>query len=64
MTAPEPESKPSGNRLMFPIVGAALFAVVFFVLVLQGGMCERYEAKMRRMELRKQMLDDARKTPN
>jgi hypothetical protein len=64
MNMPGPGSRPSGNRLTFPIVGAALFAIVFFVLVLHGGMCERYEAKMRRMELRKQMLDDARRTPD
>lgn len=64
MTTPEPASHPSRSRLVFPIVGAVLFAVVFFVLVLQGGMCERYEAKMRRMELRKQMLEDARRNRN
>jgi Na+/glutamate symporter len=54
------EQGASNSRLVFPIIGAVVFAIVFFVLVLQGGMCERYEAKMRRMEMRKQMLEDAR----
>jgi len=48
------------KRSYAPIVGSVLFALAFGTLLLNGGWCERYEQKMRRMEMRKQALQPDR----
>ena len=44
-----------------PALLAGVFIVVFYVLIFQGGFCERYERKMLRRELMQQQLDEMRR---
>jgi hypothetical protein len=47
--------------MIAPIVGAVGFAIAFAILVMNGGWCERYDQRMKRIEMRKQALDSQRK---
>ncbi len=49
------------NASIAPVVGAVAFAIVFVLLVMNGGWCERYEQRMSRIELRKQALESQRR---
>lgn len=41
-------------------VAAAIFGIILLVLVINGGMCERYNRKMQRQQLMRQYLDSIR----
>ena len=53
MTSPK-----RSNSLIY--AAAALFGVVLLLLVVNGGMCERYNRKMQRQQLMRQYLDSIR----
>lgn len=56
------ESTPPARRQNYvPAVLAAIFIVVFYVLIFNGGYCERYERKEQRRELMRQYLDSMRR---
>jgi hypothetical protein len=57
MTEKLTTSKPSRA----PVIGAVAFAIVFALLVLNGGWCERYEQRINRIELRKKALETQRR---
>jgi hypothetical protein len=44
---------------LIPLVVVA-FCLLFFALVFRGGMCERYNKKMQRMEMQKRHLQNLR----
>jgi hypothetical protein len=44
-----------------PAILAGVFIVVFYVLIFQGGFCERYERKMQRREMLRQQLQEQRR---
>ncbi len=43
-----------------PIILGIVFGAVLLVLVLNGGMCERYERKMQRQRMMRDQLDSMR----
>lgn len=55
------QQQPTKRRNYVPGILAAVFIVVFYVLIFQGGFCERYERKMLRRELMQQQLQDMRR---
>lgn len=50
--------KPTSQQII-PLM-VALFAVILLLLVVNGGMCERYSAKMHRRDLQKHYIDSMR----
>lgn len=43
------------------VIGATVvFAALFFLLIINGGMCERYERKMERQRLMREYIDSQR----
>lgn len=58
MTNQTPQSS-AGKYI--PAILAGVFIVVFYVLIFQGGFCERYERKMLRRELMQKQLDEMRR---
>jgi len=46
------------DRAVFTL--AAVFAVIFTLLLLNSGQCERYEKKMQRQQLMKNYIDSVR----
>lgn len=44
-----------------PIIMALLFGIVLFVLVLNGGMCERYNRKMERQKMMREYFESQRR---
>lgn len=44
-----------------PIFMALLFGIVLVVLVLNGGMCERYNRKMERQKLMREYFESQRR---
>ena len=44
------------------IIGATIvFASIFFLLLINGGQCERYEREMERQRLQREFLDSQRR---
>ena len=44
------------------IIGATVvFASIFFLLLINGGQCERYERKMERQRMMREYLDSQRR---
>jgi len=44
------------------LIGATVvFAAIFFLLIINGGMCERYERKMERQRLMREYIDSQRR---
>lgn len=56
-------STPARNRYVRPVLTMAtlLFIATFFVLVLRGGQCERYERRMARRDAMRSLIDSARR---
>ena len=57
------ESEPSGTERRTPIVPIVLgcvFGAVLIAMVLNGGMCERYNRKMERQRYMRQYLESQR----
>ena len=46
------------DRVVFTL--AAVFAVIFTLLVMNSGQCERYERKMERQQLMRKYIDSVR----
>ncbi|MFM8772208.1 MAG: hypothetical protein ACKOE4_09370 [Candidatus Kapaibacterium sp.] len=44
-----------------PIIMAVLFGTVLIVLVLNGGMCERYNRKMERQKMMREYFESQRR---
>lgn len=44
-----------------PVALGFVFGAVLILLVLNGGMCERYERKMERQRMQREYLDSMRK---
>jgi hypothetical protein len=44
-----------------PIVLGIVFGSILIVMVLNGGMCERYERRMQRQRMMQEYLDSMRK---
>lgn len=42
------------------MIASLLFGIVLIALVVNGGMCQRYERKMQRQQLMRQYLDSQR----
>lgn len=55
-------SAPTPRRKHRPLLTALtiLFCAAFFFAILRGGMCERYERKMERMNSMRQYIDSMR----
>ncbi len=47
------------KRSAIPLL-VAMFSVVLVLLILNGGMCERYERKMERQRLMREYIDSQR----
>jgi hypothetical protein len=45
-----------------PVVLGFVFGAVLILLVLNGGMCERYERKMERQRMMREHMDSMRRT--
>lgn len=54
------KEKPPRNTWI-PIVLGIVFGAVLIVMVLNGGMCERYERRMERQRMMQEYLDSMRK---
>ena len=55
-------SKPQDDRRStITIVLGLVFGTILVVMVLQGGMCERYERRMQRQRLMQDYLNSQRK---
>ena len=54
--------RPSPSRRTWvPIALGFVFGAVLILLVLNGGMCERYERKMERQRMQREYLDSMRR---
>lgn len=53
-----PTSKSSQRRLL--TLMTVLFCAAFFIAIMRGGMCERYERKMERMNSMRHYIDSMR----
>lgn len=51
----------SKRNTWIPLVLGAVFGAVLITLVLNGGMCERYEKRMQRNKMMQEYLDSARR---
>jgi|GEM_PF-486317 len=54
------ESAPKKSQRPILTVLTILFCAAFFIAIMRGGMCERYERKMDRMNLMRQYIDSMR----
>jgi len=48
------------NRFVIPVL-TAVFLVVVMILIMNGGMCERYERRMQRQEMMRHYYDSVRR---
>lgn len=58
------QSQTDGKRRRTPVVPlvlGAIFGAVLIALVLNGGMCERYNRKMERQRLMREYLESQRR---
>lgn len=58
------ESEPSGTERRTPIVPIVLgcvFGAVLIAMVLNGGMCERYNRKMERQKMMREYFESQRR---
>lgn len=55
-----PKDSASNRTNRLSVIAAVLFGIVLLALVINGGMCERYERKMQRQKLMRQYLDSQR----
>lgn len=51
---------PERKRQVIPVVLGLVFGVVLLILVINGGMCERYERKMQRQQMMRHYIDSVR----
>lgn len=51
---------PERRRQVIPIALGLGFGIVLIILVLNGGMCERYQRKMERQEMLRHYIDSVR----
>ena len=58
MNDQEPQQRPTPKA---PIIMALLFGVVLVILVLNGGMCERYNRKMERQKMMREYFESQRR---
>ncbi len=54
-------SEPKKRNEWIPIVLGIVFGSVLLLIVLNGGMCERYERRMQRQHMMQDYLDSMRK---
>ncbi len=51
---------PERRRQVMPILLGFGFGIILIILVLNGGMCERYQRKMERQEMMRHYIDSVR----
>lgn len=51
----------SNKRSVITLILGLIFGLILVVMVLNGGMCERYERRMQRQKLMQEYLNSQRK---